>query len=244
MKNSNMSVEVKGSEASGRRGSAAWALVVGLLVILALAGLVALVFLYQGVQDARQALQPVNDLTSSLSTQVAQVLNPTPTVIPDPVTIIHGIRSLARLETIQYSIEKVITAETGQGPFGFLFGDRLLLVAHGRVIAGVDLQKLGPQDLWIQDGVLNVRLPEPEIFITALDNQQSYIYDRETGVLTKGDINLETTARQAAEKEIEEAALEDGILPQARRNAESYLLVLLLELGYPEVIFIQPTPES
>lgn len=218
-----------------------WILVIGILLILGIAAAAVVLAVWQSAQLTRQAIQPVNDLTSNVATQVASVLNPTPTIIPDPVTIIRSVRSLARLETIQYTVEKIITAESGQGPFGFLFGDRLILVAHGVVIAGVDLEKLGPEDLWIQDGVLNVRLPEAEIFIATLDNQQSYVYDRDVGVLTKGNINLESAARRAAEEEIEQAAIEDGIIAQAQLNAENYLYRLLLDLGYPEVIFESPT---
>lgn len=193
------------------------------------------------VRDTIQrTVQPVNAVTGNIGTRVAQVLNPTPTVVPDPVTIIHGVRALARLETIQYSVEKVITAETGQGTFGFLFGDRLLFVAHGVVLAGVDLEKLRPEDLQVRDNVLYARLPEPEIFISTLDNEKSYVYDRDTGVLRRGDINLETTARRAAEAEIRDAAIEDGILMRAGQNAENYLYRFLRELGYPEVIFEEP----
>jgi len=227
-----------------RRGNEirSWVLVIGVLLIVGISAFSVIYIVSQSARQAQQAVQPVNAMTSNLATQVARVLNPTPTVLPDPVTIIHGVRDLARLETISYTIEKVITAETGQGPFGFLFGDRLLLIAHGQVLAGVDLAKLIPDDLSVRDGVLYVTLPETEIFITALDNQKSYIYDRDTGVLTHGDVNLETAARQAAEAEIEKAALEDGILEKARVNAENYLYQLLRELGYPEVIFTIPEP--
>jgi hypothetical protein len=175
-----------------------------------------------------------------LSTQIALVLHPTPTVVPDPVTVINQVRSLARLETIQYSVEKVISAETGQGSLAILFGDKLLFVAHGVVIAGIDLEKLGPKDMWAENNVLYVRLPEPELFIATLDNDKSYVYDRTTGLLTHGDINLETTARRAAEEEIEKAAIEDGILEQAGKNAESFMYRLLRDLGYMEVIFVKP----
>ena len=213
-------------------------LLAGILVILVVTAAVVIVMVWQSLQLAQQAILPVNQVASSLGTQVAQVLHPTPTILPDPVTIIHSVRSLARLETIQYTVEKVITAESGQGTFGFLFGDRLLLVAHGVVIAGLDLGKLGVQDLSLENNVLKVRLPAAEVFIATLDNEKTYIYNRETGILTKGNLNLETAARQAAENEIKQAALEDGILDQARQNGESFLTRLFLQLGYPEVIFI------
>jgi hypothetical protein len=191
-------------------------------------------------RGARETTEPLKQLRGIIETQVSQLFHPTPTVMPDPVSIVHEVQELARLETMQYTVEKVIIAETGQGPFGFLFGDRLLLVAHGVVIAGVDLGKLDPEDLWIDDdGQVVLQLPESEIFITSLDNDKSYVYDRDTGLLTHGDVNLEATARMAAEEEIERAALEDGILAQAQLNAENYLYRMMRSLGFPDVIFVE-----
>ena len=192
----------------------------------------------------RGVTRPMTELGNQLGTQVSQLLNPSPTVIPDPITIVREVRAIARLETIQYTIEKVITGETGQGIFGFLFGDRLLFVAHGVVIAGVDMSQMTAGDIWFDDvGTLVVRLPDAEIFIASLDNEKSYVYDRDTGLFTHGDTNLETAVRQAAELEIENAALEDGILTQARANAEDYLLRLLRSLGFSEVTFVDADAE-
>ncbi len=195
---------------------------------------------YIFARGVHETTEPLKELRGVIATQMSQLFHPTPTVMPDPVTIVHEVQELARLETIQYTVEKVIIAETGQGPFGFLFGDRLLLVAHGVVIAGVDLSKLQVEDLWIDDtGQVVLRLPESEIFITSLDNEKSYVYDRDTGLLTHGDVNLEATARIAAEEEINRAALEDGILAQAQLNAENYLYRMLRSLGFPDVIFVE-----
>jgi len=79
--------------------------------------------------------------------------------------------------------------------------------------------------------------PRRRIFIATLDNEKSYVYDRDTGALTKGSVDLETLARQAAEDEIRKAALEDGILTQAQTNAEAYLLKFFTALGYRTVLF-------
>ena len=188
------------------------------------------------------AVMPLRQANQSLSTQVSDLLHPTPTILPDPVTIIHEVRTLARLETIQYTVEKVITAEIGGGTFEFLNKDRLLLVAHGTVLAGVDLSKLTPDDLWVDQGVLNVRLPDAEVFIATLDNDKTYVYERDTSILRQSDPNLETLARQAAEDEIKKAALADGILDIAQQNAEIYLTRFFLSLGYADVIFADPEP--
>lgn len=210
-----------------------------LLVLGLLAAAVVVVSSLLVVRTVENAVRPVGDLSAGVSTQVAAILHPTPTILPDPVTIVHEVRSLARLETIHYTVEKVITAETGQGPLGFLFGDRLLFIAHGSVIAGVDLEKLEPQDVRIDSqGAVYVWLPEPEVFVATLDNNLSYVYDRETGLLTRGDIKLEAAARKAAEDEIRKAALEDGILEQARVNAEAALDRLLRAAGIEGVHFV------
>lgn len=209
-----------------------------LLVILLITIIASMIFVVIIVnRTINAAISPIQSVNKALSTQVSQIMNPTPTVIPDPITIIREVQSLARLETIQYSVEKVITAEINQGVFGPLFGDRLLFVAHGYVIAGVDLSQLESDQLTLEDGVLFVSLPEAEVFVATLDNENSYVYDRETGVLRKSDRDLETAARQVAEQEIERAALEDGILKQAQQNAEVYLERLLNTLGYDQVIF-------
>jgi len=194
----------------------------------------------------RQALAPrcafvnaffISHTYSQYSYSKITLSNPTPTIIPDPVTIINDVRALARLETIQYSVEKIITAESKQDVFGPLFGDKLLFVAHGVVIAGIDLNQLQAEDMDMRDGVLTVDLPEAEVFIATLDNDKSYVYDRQPGLLTKGESDLETLARQAAETEIREAAIEDGILEQAKLNAEVFLDRLFNSLGFDSVIF-------
>lgn len=202
----------------------------GVLAILAFSA-------YALVNNANNALpNPVGDF----QTQAARLTDPTPTIIPDKNTIILQVQSLARLETIQYSVEKVITAETNQGTWGWLFGDRLLFVAHGTVIAGVDLEKMTADDLYFEGTTLFVRLPAAEVFIATLDNDESYVYDRDIGVLNKGEVDLETAARQSAQAEILNAAIEDGILEQAQQNAENYLYGFFIALGFNEVNFLPP----
>ena len=220
-----------------------WIFVAGFLLITAVMAFSMVWIIRETIQTT---VQPVQSMTGAISTSVSSFLNPTPTILPDPMTIIRDIRSLARLETIQYTVEKVITAETNQGIFEQLFGDKLIFIARGQVIAGIDLARLGPDDLQMKNGVLTVRLPEPQIFVAALDNEKSYVYHRDTGLLSKGDINLETNARRVAENEIRKAATEDGILELAQQNAENYLYRLFLQMGYQEVIFLNdervPTP--
>ena len=208
-----------------------------LLVVIAVAAYMIVQTVRDSAQAATQPFQSLSEQNQAMQTQVANLLNPTPTIIPDPMTYIEEIRSLSRLETIQYSVEKVITGETGGGTLQFAFGDKLLFVGHGIVIAGIDMEKLQPENMRYENGVLRVKLPPAEVFIATLDNNKSYVYDRQTGFLTKPDPNLETLVRQKAEEEILKAALEDGILEQAQVNAEAYLIRFFAALGFPNTVF-------
>ncbi len=154
---------------------------------------------------------------------------PTPTVRLNPTTIIHEILTLSRLETVSYSVEKVITVEKNQHGLADLLqlDEKLLFVAHGKVIAGIDLSQLEEEDITIvDDNTVIVTLPEVEIFITTLDNEQSYVYDHDRGILNRvfeENSELETLARKAAEAAIADAAIEDGILrDRPAERAELY----------------------
>jgi hypothetical protein len=210
------------------------------VLLLALLGLfVGGIVLFIAIQQMTQSLEHTDQ---TLQKQVEELIKPTPTIIPDPVTIFHEVQSLSRLETASYSVEKIITAESGQGPFGFLFGDRLILVAHGQIIAGVDLEKMEDEDILVDaDGTVKITLPPAEVLHVYLDNQKSYIYDRDTGLVGMNPA-LETEARKAAEQEILDAALEDGILDFAQDNAETYVLRLLLALGFKDIEFVEVSP--
>lgn len=184
---------------------------------------------------------PSSPLTIDPSALLPQ---PTPTIYPSAATVIEGVQALSRLETASYQIEKVITAESGQGPLGFLFGDKLLLIAHGDMIAGVDLSYIGPNDVMTtDDGTVYMRLPPAEVFIAALDNSRTYVYDRRTGVAGL-NVQLESAARQEAEQMMLQAAIESGLLEKAEENARDVLRSLLLSLSFKHVIFVKemPTP--
>ncbi len=161
-------------------------LIIILLVVLLVATIGAVIFLTVGIRRTIvSTVSPLQEANQAISDQVNQLLHPTPTVLPDPVTIIRDVQSMARLETIQYTVEKVITAEINQGVFGPLFGDKLLFVAHGYVIAGVDLSKLTVEDLALDGDVLRVHLPDAEVFVATLNNDDSYVYDRTTGIFKR-----------------------------------------------------------
>jgi hypothetical protein len=163
-------------------------------------------------------------------------VTPTVTINTQPA-IINQIRGLSRLETVNYQLEKVVTGKSS-GPLpDLLTSDKILLVAHGEVVAGIDLSRLKPEDVTVLSGTVTINMPDAEVLYTRLDNDKTYVYDRQTGIFSKPDPNLETEMRRVAEKEILDAALEDGILDKATENARTVLRTLVTGLGYKDVQF-------
>jgi len=157
----------------------------------------------------------------------------------DQPTVVRQIQQLQRLETVQFSMDKIISGEH-ENPYlpKFLVGDRLLLVVHGEVIAGVDLSQFQAQDVSLRGRAISLHLPKSKILITRIDNSKTRVYSRDTGLFSSPDPNLESQVRQEAERELQEAALQDNILKIADDNARTTLSALLRSLGFTDVEFV------
>lgn len=153
--------------------------------------------------------------------------------------VVLAVRHLARLETVEYHMERVVAEHDQQSRlFGILkAADSILLIAVGDVTAGVDLAALQEQDVQIDPsaGTAVLTLPAPEVFSARLDNARTRVYSRETDLLAQPGVEIESRARRNAEAEIRRAALEAGLLDQARRNAATTLSALLNSFGYSDV---------
>ncbi len=162
----------------------------------------------------------------------------------DQTAVVKEIKDLNRLETAQFTIEKIIDAQANSNNVfqEFLYGDSILLIAHGEVIAGFDFSKLTDSDVKVEDSeLLKVTLPAPEILFTRIDNEKTKVYDRRQGVLTKGNKDLESEARKSAEDSIRKAACEADILGQAATNGEKQLKTMFSRFGYKEIVIDIPT---
>jgi hypothetical protein len=153
--------------------------------------------------------------------------------------VVERIQSLNRLETVVYSLDSVVEGDKSNPVFpDILAGDKILLVVHGQSVAGIDLSKLKPEDVTI-DGPdsrsIHVNLPPSEIFATTLDNQGTRVYARTTGLLVSADQNLESDTRTKAQQQLQAAALSDGILDAARKNARATISALLFSFGFQHV---------
>jgi hypothetical protein len=172
--------------------------------------------------------------------QVTDALTPQEKMI-DVAALVTQVRELNRLETATMHVMHVgKVSQTYKLVPDALAGDELTFLAEGDVIAGIDLAKLQPSDVWRSpDGTINLRLPEPEVLITRVDNAKSRVLTRDTGVLRRRDVDLETRARQYAEENIRTEAVKKGILPMAAQTGEKKLAGFLHTLGFDKVRFVR-----
>ena len=148
-------------------------------------------------------------------------------------TVVEQVQALSDLVTIKYVLEKVVILEDVKW-----YGEnRVLLLAHGVVKAGIDLKRIKPEDVTISGKTISLRLPPPQITDAYLDDKQSQVIDHTTGLLRVFDKNLEQTARQNAVDDIRRAARIDGILDEADKRARLELVLFLRNAGFERIEF-------
>ena len=157
-------------------------------------------------------------------------------------TVVLQIQSLSELVTVKYVLEKVIPVEVPHPDLidnlpiiSGLRDDKLILLAHGIVKAGVDLSQIKEGDVHISGKKIRLDLPPAIVTDGYLDDNGTQVLDRQTGLLRPVDKKLEQQARQYARSEIMRAARKAGIEREAGERAKDQLTKLLKSLGYDEV---------
>jgi len=200
-----------------------------------------LAFLLALVLGAAAIVVFLHQATSGLPARIASFLTGRTTTFDDSVpTVVEKIQRLSRLETVVYSLDTVVEGTRSSVVLpDLLAGDRILLIVHGQSIGGIDLAQLKPEDVRISDSngsrSIHVTLPASQLFVTTIDNQHTRVYARSTGLLVPADANLESETRARAQQQLEQAALSDGILDTARKNARATITTLLYGLGFQQV---------
>ena len=146
-------------------------------------------------------------------------------------TVLQQVQTLSELVTVKYVMEKVIVLEDVKW-----FGEnRVLLVAHGIVKAGVNFKQMKPDDLRISGKAIWLRLPPVQITDVYLDDKQTRVVERSTGLLRTFDKDLEQVARQNAVDDLRRSARTIGILKDAEDRAHDQVKLLFLQMGFEKV---------
>ena len=148
-------------------------------------------------------------------------------------SLLQQVQTLSRLVTVKYVIERVEVTEDVKW-----YGEnRVLLLAHGIVQAGIDLSRIQPKDIQATDRKVTIHLPPAQIMDAFLDDKQTKVIDRTTGLFRTFDKGLEQTTRENAVDDIQRAARTSGILDDAKERARTQLINLFRQLGFTQIEF-------
>ena len=132
------------------------------------------VFLIAGVYVG---LRAVNALPSFLNP-----FDERTTVRASPVTV-QAIRDMSRYVASEGDFQVLVDVQQGRDNIpGFLYGERTVLVAMGKVEAYVDFGQVADSDLTVNGDSVQLTLPAPTLGPPALDTEHSYVVAHESGV--------------------------------------------------------------
>ena len=141
--------------------------------------------------------------------------------------VLTEIKRLNRLESTAFHIDTIIKTEK-PGNWFMLWQDAQtgLFMARGKVVAGVDLDKLTAESVQIVGDTVILSLPPVEILNVNLDNID--VYDIKTGSLglTPIDKTVFQEVQDKAKQQVLESACKAGILNFAQTQAQSQLETL------------------
>jgi hypothetical protein len=182
----------------------------------------------------------VHHARSGIAGKLAAMITGRPLTIVSAPDVVEKVEKLNRLETVVYSLDTVVEGSESNAVLpDALAGDKLLMIVHGQTIAGVDMSKLQPDSVEITESAqgrsIRLTLPPSQVFVTTIDEQKSRVYARDTGLFVSADPNLETQVRQKAQAQLQQAALSDGILDAATKNARATVTAMLEGLGFEHV---------
>jgi hypothetical protein len=167
-----------------------------------------------------------------------------PRINSTPV-ILQQVQTLSQLVTVKYVMEKVVVISDPQPGLREFFipgstENRVVILAHGVVLAGVNLEEIKESDLHPDGKKISIRLPPSRIVAKFLDDKQTKVLEVRTGLLRRFDKDLEQNARDQAVDEIMRAARDGGILKDADDRARTQFTNLLRLLGFEDVEFVAP----
>lgn len=158
--------------------------------------------------------------------------------------LLKSVRDLSRYEAAAGNYQVVVDLDKDSKFLpDAIQGTRTLYIGAGTVNSYVDLGKLGPGDVRVNDKRTSatLRLPHARLAKPTLDTDRSYAVAKQRGLLDRlGDVfsdnpGDERAVRQLAARHIGEAARDSKLTGRAERNTTEMLSGLLHSLGFRDV---------
>lgn len=200
------------------------------IVATALVGLVLVIglVLASGFRSLADSIPTPGDLAAVFEPEPYQEIGP---------VVITAIRNLSELTTVESVHYTIVEKGTDAGWLSWARNDSVRLLAVAKIGAGVNLGEVMVRDVELDErGVVEITVPRAVIQYVAPDNEATQVIERDLGLFTKGDPELESEVRRIADDVLVQSALDGGILEQAEANARTVLTGFLMGLGYRDVV--------
>ncbi len=133
--------------------------------------------------------------------------------------VLNQVTALGKIELVNYQFKDVVESELQKT---LLPNSRALLIISGQVVGCIDLTKIISESFEYEGDSLMMKLPNPEICTNKIDHSQSKVYDVSLFSLLDQS-QLIDEAYKKAELQIQDSALQMGIIEQTKQNADKIL---------------------
>lgn len=153
--------------------------------------------------------------------------------------VLQQVTAIGKLELVKYHFKDVVEYQKEQTDYSII--NRMLpkakavLIVSGEAIGCIDLTKITSNDIEDNKDTMYVYLPKPEMCVNKIDHQQSKVYDLANGYFVEQG-KMVSDAYAAAETQIQQSALEMGILEQTNENAVKILAPMLEKIAGKKVV--------
>ena len=167
-----------------------------------------------------------------INEKIDEITKITPQKIePDKVAILKEMQNISRLETAIDRYEQIFQSKRDETRWFGLCGEYLTFIAHGEVVAGIDLSELIMSDIMLIDDNICIKLPKAKIFYSRLDEERSYVQSHSSKLLASRSLDMETKVRKNAILYFNDYAIINNILDRAYYNATIILKDLILNIN-------------
>jgi hypothetical protein len=162
----------------------------------------------------------------------------------DTPVLLQQVQTLSELVTVKYVLEKVeVWDDPPPAVLSLFSGDnRILLLAQGTVKAGIDLSRITPADVQIRNKTITIRLPPAQITDCYLNDKETKVIERSTGMFRSFDKDLEQKIRNTVLDDMRRDALRGGIRAEADERARKQLANFFTLMGFEKVEFLLSGP--
>jgi hypothetical protein len=147
--------------------------------------------------------------------------------------VLKEITALGKLELVKYTFKDIVEHEQVNT---FLPNANAILIVEGEATGCIDLTKITADDITADGDSVTVKLPKPELCTWKINHDRSRVYDTRFSFLNESQ--LVSDAYRQAERQVQQSALNGGILDQTRQNADKILRPLLERVSGKKVGFI------